>query len=88
MFTILLKHRPIVEKDAEGLFDLQLSGHTHGGQIFPFHVFTRLMFSCHAGSYPLASGALLHVSRGTGTWGPPVRLFAPPEITVIDISAN
>jgi predicted MPP superfamily phosphohydrolase len=85
LFTILLKHRPIVEEAAVSLFDLQLSGHTHGGQIFPFHLATRLLFPRHAGSYPLASGALLHVSRGTGTWGPPVRVFSPPEITVIDI---
>jgi uncharacterized protein len=84
-FTILLKHRPLVEKDAAGTFDLQLSGHTHQGQILPFNLITRLVFPFHAGDYRLMGGALLHVSRGTGTWGPPVRFWAPPEITVIDL---
>jgi uncharacterized protein len=84
-FTILLKHQPRVEKGAPGAFDLQLSGHTHKGQIFPFSLITRLVFSFHAGNYRLANGALLHVSRGTGTWGPPVRFLAPPEITIIDL---
>jgi len=84
-FTILLKHQPLVEKDAIGAFDLQLSGHTHGGQIFPFSLITRLVFPFHKGNYRLTGGALLHVSRGTGTWGPPVRFLAPPEITIIDL---
>jgi uncharacterized protein len=84
-FTILLKHQPLVEKDASGAFDLQLSGHTHKGQIFPFSLITRLMFQYHTGDFRLTNGALLHVSRGTGTWGPPVRFLAPPEITVIDL---
>lgn len=84
-FTILLKHQPLVDKEFPGAFDLQLSGHTHKGQIFPFSLITRLVFPYHAGNYRLANGALLHVNRGTGTWGPPVRFFSPPEITVIDL---
>ena len=84
-FTILLKHQPLVEKESPGAFELQLSGHTHKGQIFPFSLITRLVFPFHAGNYRLANGALLHVSRGTGTWGPPVRFLSPPEITVIDL---
>lgn len=84
-FTILLKHQPLVEKEAPGVFDLQLSGHTHRGQIFPFSLITSRFFPFHSGNYPLAKGALLHVSRGTGTWGPPVRVLSPPEITVIDL---
>jgi predicted MPP superfamily phosphohydrolase len=84
-FTILLKHQPLVEKDALGAFDLQLSGHTHKGQIFPFSLITSRFFSFHSGSYGLANGALLHVSRGTGTWGPPIRFLSPPQITVIDL---
>jgi uncharacterized protein len=84
-FTILLKHQPIVQKDAPGAFDLQLSGHTHRGQIFPFSLITRRFFAFHSGNYSLANGAQLHVSRGTGTWGPPVRFLSPPEITVIDL---
>ena len=84
-FIVLLKHQPMVDREGSGAFDLQLSGHTHRGQIFPFSLITRLFFPFHSGNYPLASGALLHVSRGTGTWGPPVRFLAPPEITVIDL---
>jgi predicted MPP superfamily phosphohydrolase len=84
-FTILLKHQPLVETDAPGRFDLQLSGHTHRGQIFPFSLVTRLVFPFHSGDFPLANGARIHVSRGTGTWGPPIRFLSPPEITVIDL---
>ena len=84
-FTVLLKHQPLVEKGPLGAFDLQLSGHTHKGQIFPFSLVTRLVYPFHAGNYRLENGALLHVNRGTGTWGPPVRFLSPPEITVIDL---
>ncbi len=84
-FTILLKHQPLVENDAPGAFDLQLSGHTHRGQIFPFSLITSRFFPLHSGNFRLANGALLHVSRGTGTWGPPIRFLSPPEITVIDL---
>jgi predicted MPP superfamily phosphohydrolase len=84
-FTILLKHQPVVEKDAPDAFDLQLSGHTHRGQIFPFSLITSRFFPLHSGDYHLTEGALLHVSRGTGTWGPPIRFLSPPEITIIDL---
>jgi predicted MPP superfamily phosphohydrolase len=84
-FTILLKHQPLVENDAPGAFDLQLSGHTHRGQIFPFSLITSRFFPHHSGNFPLANDALLHVSRGTGTWGPPIRFLSPPEIMVIDL---
>ena len=86
-FIVLLKHQPLV--DADTPFDLQLSGHIHGGQIFPFVYLTRLTYRMHTGLTALADGRRLYVSRGTGTWGPPIRLFAPPEITLITIaSAN
>ena len=84
-FTVLLKHRPLVDGDAAGLFDLQLSGHTHKGQIFPFSLVTKLYYPSDSGLLNVAGNALLYVSRGTGTWGPPVRFLSPPEITVIDI---
>jgi len=87
-FTILLKHQPHAKEDLLAGFDLQLSGHTHRGQIFPFSLATRLAFPYHSGSYQLPNGALLHVNRGTGTWGPPVRFLAPPEITVIELLAS
>ena len=84
-FTLFLKHRPDLEHSSEGLFDLQLSGHAHKGQLFPFTLVVRLVFPRIAGLYRLASGSWLYVSRGTGTWGPPIRFLAPPEVTVIDL---
>jgi predicted MPP superfamily phosphohydrolase len=84
-FTILLKHRPIVDKNSLGLFDLQISGHTHKGQIFPFRIFTRIFFPYHGGLFELPNKALLYVSRGSGTWGPPIRFLTPPEVTIFEL---
>jgi hypothetical protein len=84
-FTLFLKHQPRREPSSVGLYDLQLSGHTHKGQIFPFTLLVRLTFPQLAGDYDLGKGSRLHVSRGTGTWGPPIRFFAPPEVTVIEL---
>ena len=84
-FTLLLYHRPIIENNSLGAYDLQLSGHTHKGQIFPFSLLTGLFFPRQAGLFTFPEGSLLYVSRGAGTWGPPVRFLAPPEITVIDL---
>jgi predicted MPP superfamily phosphohydrolase len=84
-FSLLLKHRPLVDKDTPGLFDLQLSGHTHKGQIFPFVLLTRLFYPRVGGYSELSGGSRIYVSRGTGTWGPPVRFLSPPEVTVIDL---
>jgi hypothetical protein len=84
-FILFLKHQPRIDPNTIGLFDLQLSGHTHKGQIFPFTLLTRLSFPLNAGSYDLGKGSLLHVSRGTGTWGPPIRFLAPPEVTIIEL---
>lgn len=83
-FTILLKHRPDVDSQSLGLFDLQLSGHTHKGQIFPFNLLTWLFHPQRAGHTKLMDGHL-YVNRGTGTWGPPIRFLAPPEVTIIDL---
>ena len=85
LFTILLKHKPTVDPAAIGLFDLQLSGHTHKGQIFPFNFITKLFFPMYNGFFKLSDISNLYVSRGSGTWGPPVRFLAPPEITVIEL---
>jgi hypothetical protein len=84
-FTLLLKHRPVIDAESLGLFDLQLSGHTHRGQIYPFLWLTRLVFPYHSGYYDLPKDSRLYVNRGAGTWGPPIRLLAPPEVTVIDL---
>jgi predicted MPP superfamily phosphohydrolase len=84
-FVLLLKHRPVVNPGSRGRFDLQLSGHVHKGQVFPFNGLTWLNFPVRAGLNRLAEGGALYVSRGSGTWGPPIRFLAPPEVTVIDL---
>jgi len=84
-FTILLRHQPVVDDRAGGFFDLQLSGHTHGGQIFPFNLLVRLFFPVDFGLTRLEHGSYLYVSRGSGTWGPPIRFLAPPEVTIIEL---
>jgi len=82
-FTLFLKHRPEANPRSLGRFDLQLSGHVHGGQVFPFWYFVRLFYPLTPGEHALAEGSRIYVSRGTGTWGPPIRVGAPPEITLI-----
>ena len=84
-FTLLLKHQPFVDQRSLGNYDLQLSGHTHQGQIYPFRYLVQLSFSHIAGWYDLPKGSRLYVNRGTGTWGPPIRFLSPPEVTVIDL---
>jgi len=81
--VVLLAHDPSTFLGAckRGV-DLQLSGHTHGGQIWPFGALVRLAVPFVAGLYRRGS-SLLYVSRGTGFWGPPMRLAAPSEITEV-----
>jgi len=86
-FTVLLKHSPDVKESSLGRFQLQLSGHTHKGQIFPFNYPVRLRYRYIAGLYDLGQGSKVYTSRGTGTWGPPLRLLAPAEVTIITIEA-
>lgn len=82
-FVLLLKHRPTIAPGSR--FDLQLSGHTHKGQIFPFTLLVQLRYPMYAGLHRLNSSSHLYISRGTGTWGPPIRVLSPPEITIIDL---
>jgi predicted MPP superfamily phosphohydrolase len=84
-FTLFLKHRPAIEQKSLGLFDLQLSGHVHKGQIFPFNMLTHLFYPVKMGYSIFPRKSALYVSRGTGTWGPPIRFLAPPEVTVIEL---
>ena len=82
---VLLAHDPSSFVAAsETDVDLQLSGHTHGGQIWPFRYLVRLAVPFVAGLYA-RNGSQLYVSRGTGFWGPPMRLFAPSEITELTL---
>ncbi len=85
LFTLFLKHRPDPAAGTAGLFDLQLSGHTHYGQLFPFRYISGLFYPFQNGPYYLPKGSILYTSRGSGTWGPPIRVLAPPEVTIFDI---
>ncbi|OLF17381.1 metallophosphoesterase [Actinophytocola xanthii] len=83
--VVLLAHQPVqVEDAARRGVDLQLSGHTHGGQLYPFHHFVPL-------AQPAVSGLAriedtwLYVTRGAGFWGPPIRVGAPPDISLIEL---
>lgn len=83
--VVLLAHDPLTFKTAARCgVDLQISGHTHGGQIWPFNYLVRLTTPFVAGHYRRGD-AQLFVSRGTGFWGPAMRLFAPAEIAEITI---
>jgi predicted MPP superfamily phosphohydrolase len=84
-FVLLLKHRPVIGEKALGLIDVQLSGHTHKGQIFPFTYASQAFFPYNAGLVSLPGNSYLYVSRGSGTWGPPIRFLAPPEVTIITL---
>ncbi|GAB6182576.1 hypothetical protein JCM13991_03170 [Thermodesulfovibrio hydrogeniphilus] len=84
-FNLFLRHRPFINDETQRYFDLQLSGHTHKGQFFPFSLITKIYYLNDSGLIKLPSGGYLHTSNGTGTWGPPIRIFAPPEITLIEI---
>jgi predicted MPP superfamily phosphohydrolase len=86
--VVLLAHQPIqVHEAAKRGVDLQLSGHTHGGQIFPFGYVVRLQQPVLAG-YARFGATQLYVTRGAGFWGPPVRVGAPPDITLIELRST
>ncbi|MFH1134785.1 MAG: metallophosphoesterase [Pseudomonadota bacterium] len=87
-FILFLKHRPTLPRKNAALFDLMVSGHTHNGQMWPFKYVVQGFFSHMAGYYPLETGNALYVSQGTGTWGPPLRVGAPPEITLFRIKGK
>jgi predicted MPP superfamily phosphohydrolase len=83
--VVLMAHQPIQVLDAQQRgVDLQLSGHTHGGQIFPFSYLVRLQQPVIAG-YARFGDTQLYVTRGAGFWGPPVRVGAPPDITLLEL---
>src|SRR6476469_758683 len=85
--VLLVAHQPrqVAQAAAAGV-DLQVSGHTHGGQIWPFHYLVRV-------DQPTVQGLTRHgptqlyTTRGTGFWGPPLRVFAPSEITLLTLRA-
>ncbi|MDQ3788939.1 MAG: metallophosphoesterase [Actinomycetota bacterium] len=82
--VLLVAHQPRQVAETAGHVDLQVSGHTHGGQIWPFHYLVRV-------DQPSVQGlsqhgpTQLYTSRGAGFWGPPMRIFAPSEITLLTL---
>ena len=86
-FKILLAHQPKnIFEAAEAGFDLQLSGHTHGGQFLPWKYAVGLNQPFLSGLHKFKE-TQIYVSRGTGYWGPPLRLGAPSEISLIKLTA-
>jgi len=83
--TILLAHQPrYIEEVTEGV-DLMLSGHTHGGQLYPFRFLVQLQQPYISGLHQHTPALQIYVNKGTGFWGPPMRLGASSEITEIVI---
>jgi len=83
--SILMFHVPVGIDDAvKAGIKLQLSGHTHNGQLFPFTLFAKMLYPQVQGLYTI-NGMRLYVSPGTGTWGPPMRIGSSNEITVINL---
>ncbi|MFG2499825.1 metallophosphoesterase [Streptomyces sp. NPDC048441] len=86
--SVLLAHQPVVIHDAvkHGV-DLQLSGHTHGGQLWPGNFIADLANPTLAGLERYGD-TQLYVTRGAGAWGPPVRVGAPSDITVVELASR
>ncbi|MFK0188654.1 metallophosphoesterase [Streptomyces rubiginosohelvolus] len=86
--AVLMAHQPVVIHDAvEHGVDLQLSGHTHGGQLWPGNYLAELANPTVAGLERYGDTQLF-VSRGAGAWGPPVRVGAPSDITVVELASR
>ncbi|OSC74002.1 hypothetical protein B5180_15270, partial [Streptomyces sp. BF-3] len=86
--AVLMAHQPVVIHDAvEHGVDLQLSGHTHGGQLWPGNLLAELANPTVAGLERYGDTQLF-VSRGAGAWGPPVRVGAPSDITVVELASR
>jgi len=86
--VVLLAHQPVqVHEAASRGVDLQLSGHTHGGQLYPFHYLVRLQQPVVSGLHRFGD-TQLYVTNGAGFWGPPVRVGAPPEIVMMTLERS
>jgi predicted MPP superfamily phosphohydrolase len=86
-FRLLLAHNPkLAPLGARAGFDLQLSGHTHAGQFFPWTLAVRLVHAPHVAGLSREGRMWVYVSAGTGTWGPPVRFGTSPEITLVKLA--
>ncbi|ASR38524.1 hypothetical protein BAY61_29970 [Prauserella marina] len=82
---VMLAHQPVdITPAVEHGVDLMLAGHTHGGQLSPFELIVSLQQGAVAGSYQF-DDTKMYVTRGAGFWGPPVRVGAPPDITIVEL---
>lgn len=85
---ILLAHNPkLAPAGAKAGFDLQLSGHTHGGQFIPWTIVTKLIHTPHFAGLSQEGPMRVYVNSGTGTWGPPIRMGTTPELTLITLAS-
>jgi uncharacterized protein len=86
--VILMAHQPVVVHEAAPYgVDLQVSGHTHGGQMVPFNLVVRMEQPIVSG-LGRVDGVPVYVTNGAGFWGPPVRVGAPPQVSVIDLRSR
>ncbi len=85
--VLLLSHQPIaLDAAASSGVDLMMCGHTHGGQVFPFHVVSRLAYGVLTGVHRTGDMTLV-ISNGAGFWGPPMRIVAPPDVVEVTLRA-
>ncbi|WIM96510.1 metallophosphoesterase [Actinoplanes oblitus] len=83
--VVLMAHQPLAAKQAAPYgVDLQVSGHTHGGQMAPFNLLVKLQQPVVSG-FGRVDGVPVYVTNGAGFWGPPVRVGAPPQVTVVEL---
>ncbi|MFC4066825.1 metallophosphoesterase [Actinoplanes subglobosus] len=83
--VVLMAHQPVAAVEAAPFgVDLQVSGHTHGGQMAPFNLLVKLQQPVVSG-FGEVDGVPVYVTNGAGFWGPPVRVGAPPQVTVIEL---
>ncbi|AEV89199.1 metallophosphoesterase [Actinoplanes sp. SE50] len=83
--VVLMAHQPLAARQAAPYgVDLQVSGHTHGGQMAPFNFVVKLQQPVVSG-FGQVDGVPVYVTNGAGFWGPPVRVGAPPQVTVVEL---
>ncbi|HEX8628282.1 MAG TPA: metallophosphoesterase, partial [Catenuloplanes sp.] len=86
--TVLLAHQPVQAREAARFgVDLQLSGHTHGGQMVPFNLLVGVAQPVVSG-LGTVDGTQVYVTNGAGFWGPPVRVGAPPQVTLVELRSR
>ena len=86
--TVLLAHQPKFVQEVDNRVDLVLSGHTHGGQIFPFNYLVKIVQPYISGLHQHDFRTQIYVNKGTGFWGPPMRLGASAEITKLTLKTS